>query len=222
MARSEKRWRKEVPFFFSPPVKCHDNYAKGIWEKSRNVGFRVRCTYRGLPVRPGSTTVDWGNAHDSLAKVDFVGTQENACYDVIRTGLESERRTKNASLDEGNDELVASEWLRMFIELWHTTQILLLLPLLLLLLLLLLLPLLLLLLVLLLLILHPSSFSSLSSLFYISSPPPFPYFPSPSPFSPFSSSSMELQSNSDLHLFKGLLPVSAVLWPLFPVLSCIF
>jgi hypothetical protein len=42
-------------------------------------------------------------------KVDFVGTQGNASYDVIPTGLSSERRTKNANLDEGNDELSASE-----------------------------------------------------------------------------------------------------------------
>ena len=65
--------------------------------------------YRGLPIRPGSTTVDRGSAHDSRVKVDFVGTQGNACYDVIRTDLESERRTKNASLDEGNDEFAATE-----------------------------------------------------------------------------------------------------------------
>jgi hypothetical protein len=74
-----------------------------------NVGFRVCCTHRGLPIQPGSTTIVGGSVHDSLLKVDFVGTRKNAYYDVIPTGLSSERRTKNACLDEGNNELSASE-----------------------------------------------------------------------------------------------------------------
>jgi hypothetical protein len=77
---------------------------KGTWEKSRNAGFRVDRIQRGLPIQPRSSTLYRGSAYDSHVKVDFVGTQGNACYDVIRTGLEYERRTKNASREEGNEE----------------------------------------------------------------------------------------------------------------------
>jgi hypothetical protein len=96
-------------------MKCQDSETKVIRKMSRSVEFRVCCPfrshriYRGLPVQPRSSTHDRGSARDSLAKDDFAVTQVNACCDVIRTGLASERRTKNDSLDKGNDELSAND-----------------------------------------------------------------------------------------------------------------
>jgi hypothetical protein len=42
-------------------------------------------------VQQGTTARDRGSARDSLVKDNFALTQVNACYDVIRTGLASER-----------------------------------------------------------------------------------------------------------------------------------
>jgi hypothetical protein len=79
-------------------------------KRAEKLGFVCAAYTGGLPIQPGSSTVDRGSAHDSLVKVDFVGTQGNTCYDVIRTCLGYEQLTKNAgNLEEGNDGLAASE-----------------------------------------------------------------------------------------------------------------